>query len=212
MALRCPAHEPGRSDGRGPGRTSGIGRAVSLGLAAAGADVVASARRRAEVDATADAIEAAGRKTLRLTADVTERDSLEALRDATLAAFGKVDILVNCAGKTKRTADAGLDEATWNDILDTNLTGTLRACQVFGEPMLERGHGRIINIASLTTFVAFHEDARLRGQQGGGRGADQSLAVEWGPRGVTVNAIAPGVFRTALNRRCSTGHRAGRSC
>src|SRR3954470_17435861 len=84
------------------GGTSGIGRAISLGLADAGADVIAAARRAAEIAAAADAIEAAGRKTLRLPADVTDRRSLEALRDATLAAFGKVDILVNCAGKTKR--------------------------------------------------------------------------------------------------------------
>jgi NAD(P)-dependent dehydrogenase (short-subunit alcohol dehydrogenase family) len=124
------------------GGTSGIGRAISLGLAAAGAHVVAAARRAAEVTATADAIEAAGRKTLRLTADVTSRASLEALRDATLAAFGKVDILVNCAGKTKRLPAMDYDDASWNDILDTNLTGTLRGCQVFGKPMLERGYGR----------------------------------------------------------------------
>ena len=100
------------------GGTSGIGRAISLGLAAAGADVVASARRAAEVADTADAIEAAGRKTLRLTADVTKRDTLEALRDATLAAFGKVDILVNCAGKTKRLPATTTTKPTWNDILD----------------------------------------------------------------------------------------------
>jgi NAD(P)-dependent dehydrogenase (short-subunit alcohol dehydrogenase family) len=139
------------------GGTSGIGRAISLGLAAAGADVVAAGRRTAEVVATADAIEAAGRKTLRQTADVTRRDTLEALRDATLAAFGKVDILVNCAGKTNRRPVMDYDDASWNDDLDTNLTGTLRGCQIFGKPMLERGYGRIVNIASLTTFVAFHE-------------------------------------------------------
>jgi len=187
------------------GGTTGIGRAISLGLAEAGADVVAAARRAAEVAETADAIEAAGRKTLRLTADVTRRDTLEALRDATLAAFGKVDILVNCAGKTKRTPTLDVDESTWNDIMNTNLTGTLRACQLFGRTMLERGYGRIINIASLTTFVAFHEVAAYGASKAAVAALTKSLAVEWGARGVVVNAIAPGVFKTPLNQALLEG-------
>ena len=181
------------------GGTTGIGRAISLGLAEAGADVVAAARRPAEVDETADAIEAAGRKTLRLTADVTRRDTLEALRDATLAAFGKVDILINCAGKTKRLPAMDYDDATWNDILDVNLTGTLRGCQVFGRAMLAAGYGRIINIASLGSFVGLFEVAAYAASKAGVAALTRQLAVEWGARGVCVNAIMPGVFRTALN-------------
>ena len=191
------------------GGTSGIGRAISLGLAEAGADVVASARRHAEVDATADAIEAAGRRTLRVTADVTDRSSLEALRDATLNTFGKVDILVNCAGKTKRTPTLDVDEATWHDIMNTNLTGTLRACQLFGRPMLDRGYGRIINIASLTTFVAFHEVAAYGASKAAVGALTKSLAVEWGARGVLVNAIATGVFKTPLNQALLEGTERG---
>jgi NAD(P)-dependent dehydrogenase (short-subunit alcohol dehydrogenase family) len=192
------------------GGTSGIGRAIALGMAAAGADVVASARRRTEVDATADAIEAAGRRTLRLASDVTDRSSLEALRDATLTAFGNVDILVNCAGKTKRTPTLDVDESTWNDIMNTNLTGTLRACQLFGRPMLERGYGRIINIASLTTFVAFHEVAAYGASKAAVAALTKSLAIEWGARGVLVNAIAPGVFKTPLNQALLEGTDRGR--
>ena len=192
------------------GGTSGIGRAIALGMAEAGADVVASARRRSEVDATADAIEAAGRRALRVTSDVTDRSSLEALRDATLNAFGKVDILVNCAGKTKRTPTLDVDESTWDDIMNTNLTGTLRACQLFGRPMLERGYGRIINIASLTTFVAFHEVAAYGASKAAVAALTKSLAIEWGARGVLVNAIAPGVFKTPLNQALLEGTDRGR--
>jgi NAD(P)-dependent dehydrogenase (short-subunit alcohol dehydrogenase family) len=192
------------------GGTSGIGRAISLGLADAGADVIASARRAAEVDATARAIEERGRRTLRLPSDVTDRASLETLAAETARAFGKIDVLVNCAGKTRRTPTLDLPEPEWADIIDTNLTGTLRACQVFGRRMLERGSGRIINIASLTSFVAFHEVAAYAASKAAVASLTQSLAVEWGPRGVCVNAIAPGVFRTPLNQALLDGTERGR--
>ena len=181
------------------GGTSGIGRALSLGLADAGADVIATARRQQQVDDIANEIEARGRKSLRQAADVCDRASLEVLLAATLEKMGKVDILINCAGRTKRAPTLTVPEEEWNAILDTNLTGTLRACQVFGKHMLERGYGRIINIASLSSFVALHEVAAYAASKAAVASLTQSLAVEWSRRGVTVNAIAPGVFRTALN-------------
>jgi NAD(P)-dependent dehydrogenase (short-subunit alcohol dehydrogenase family) len=181
------------------GGTSGIGRALSLGFAEAGADVVATARRQQQVDDTAAAIEARGRKTLRLTSDVCDRASLDNLLAATLDKFGKVDILVNCAGKIKRTPTLTQSEEEWTDILNTNLTGTLRGCQVFGKAMLERGYGRIINISSLNAFAALTEVAAYAASKAGIASLTRSLAVEWSKKGVTVNAIAPGVFRTALN-------------
>jgi NAD(P)-dependent dehydrogenase (short-subunit alcohol dehydrogenase family) len=181
------------------GGTGGIGRAISLALADAGADVVPAARRLPEVSATADEIERRGRRALRLTADVTQRASLERLCAETLAAFGQVDILVNCAARTKRQPTLDLPESDWAEVLDTNLTGTLRACQVFGRPMLARGYGRIVNLGSLTSFVAFHEVAAYAASKGGVTLLTKSLAVEWGPRGICVNAIAPGVIRTELN-------------
>jgi NAD(P)-dependent dehydrogenase (short-subunit alcohol dehydrogenase family) len=192
------------------GGTSGIGRALALGLAEAGADVVASARRADRVAEVAGEIEARGRRTLRHACDVGQRASLEALRDATLAAFGKIDILVNCAGKTKRTPTLELGEAEWNDILETNLTGTLRACQVFAPPLLARGYGRIINIGSLSTFVALFEVAAYAASKAAVASLTKSLAVEWGPRGICVNAIAPGVFRTDINRELLDGTARGR--
>jgi NAD(P)-dependent dehydrogenase (short-subunit alcohol dehydrogenase family) len=187
------------------GGTTGIGRALSKGLAEAGADVVPTGRRAELVADAADEIERLGRRSLRIATDVTQRASLEGLRDEVVAKLGKVDILVNCAGKTKRAPTLGFSEADWADIMETNLTGTLRACQVFGEHMLERRYGRIINIASLSSFVALYEVAAYAASKAAVASLTKSLAVEWGRSGVCVNAIAPGVFRTALNAQLLDG-------
>ena len=154
-----------------------------------------------EVEKTAFEIEERGRKTLRLTSDVSNKPSLQTLLDECVKEFGRVDILVNSAGVTKRTPTLDLPEDEWNWIMETNLTGTLRACQVFGKQMIENGYGRIINIASLSTFVALYEVAAYAASKAAVASLTKSLAIEWSQHGVNVNAIAPGVFKTALNTK-----------
>jgi len=187
------------------GGTSGIGRALTRGLAEAGADVVPTSRREDQVAGACDEVASLGRRTVRVTSDVTDRRSLESARDAVVRALGRVDVLVNCAGRTQRRPTLEVSEEEWASIVDTNLTGTLRACQVFGRHMLERGSGRIVNIASLATFVSLYEVAAYSASKAGVGSLTKSLAVEWGPRGVNVNAIAPGVFPTDLNRKLIDG-------
>lgn len=183
------------------GGTSGIGRAIAHGLAEAGADVVCTSRRADQCETAAAEIEAFGRRTLAIASDVSDRDSLQNLLYETVRALGKVDILVNSAGRTKRAPTLDFPEDDWSAIIETNLTGTLRSCQVFGRHMLDRGYGRIINIASLSTFVSLFEVAAYSASKAAVASLTKSLAIEWAKQGVNVNAIAPGVFRTALNKK-----------
>ena len=192
------------------GGTSGIGRTLALGLADAGAEVVASGRRAELVDSVAAEIAAMGRRTLRLPCDVADRASLARLRDAVLGELGRVDILINCAGRTRRTPTLDVSEEEWSAILDTNLTGMLRACQAFAPPMLERGYGRIVNVGSLTSLVGMQEVAAYTASKSAVAGLTRALAVEWSPRGLCVNALAPGIFRTELNQALLDGTERGR--
>lgn len=187
------------------GGTAGIGRGISLSFADAGADVVATGRRQDIVDAVAAELELKGRATLRVVSDVCKRASLDELLRQTLQKFGKVDILVNCAAKIARAPTLSFPEEEWQQILDTNLTGTLRACQIFGKHMLERKYGRIINIASLNSFVSLSEVAAYAASKAAVVSLTRSLAVEWSRHGVLVNAIAPGVFRTEFNQKLLEG-------
>jgi len=192
------------------GGATGIGRAIANGFALAGANVVASSRRSDMVAAIADEIESHGRRTLRTTVDVTDAESIRQLLRSCVNEFGGVDILVNSAGTTKKVSTLEMDVSDWNRIIEVNLTGTMFSSVIFGKHMLERKWGRIINIASLAAHVGLYQVAAYGASKAGVVGLTKSLAVEWAAKGVCVNAIAPGVFPTELNRHLLEGTERGK--
>jgi len=187
------------------GATSGIGRAIAVGLAQHGADVVPSGRRQEELEQVCHEIEMSGRQTIRHAADARDRHSIDNLRDVVLERFGRVDILVNAAGYSLKKPTVSIGEPEWASILNTNLTGVLRACQSFYQPLKSSGRGRVVNIASLSSFLAFHEAAAYSASKTALLSLTRSLACEWARDGISVNAVAPGVFPTDLNRELILG-------
>jgi NAD(P)-dependent dehydrogenase (short-subunit alcohol dehydrogenase family) len=192
------------------GGTSGIGLALARGLAQAGANVVPTGRRPDLVHAAAAEVEALGRRSLAQTCDVTDVTSLEGLLNSVCSKFGGVQILVNCAGRTKRMPTLDVPEADWNAIMETNLNGTLRACRIFGRHMIEKRYGRIINIGSLSSVLGLFEVAAYGASKAAVASLTKSLAIEWATSGVCVNALIPGVLRTDMNAALLDGTERGR--
>ncbi len=183
----------------GAGR--GIGRAIALGYAREGADLILTSRSAGELEQAAEAVRAAGVEALVAPADVTDVAQVRALAQAAIQRFGRVDVLVNAAGipMVAPTVDLALED--WQRAFDINMTGTFLCCQAIGRLMLAQGRGAIINIASLTSFVGFPQRAAYAATKGAVVQFTKALAVEWAPQGVRVNAIAPGWIRTALQDR-----------
>ncbi len=192
------------------GGTSGIGLALTHGLAQAGANVVPTGRRSEHVRNAAAAVVALGRRSLTETCDVTDNASLERLLNSVCKEFGSVQILVNCAGRTKRMPTLEFPESEWDAILETNLKGTLHACRVFGRHMIERRYGRIINIGSLSSLVGLYEVAAYGASKAAVASLTKTLAIEWATSGVCVNALVPGVLRTDMNATLLDGTERGR--
>lgn len=183
------------------GGTSGLGKSIAMGLAEAGADVAPVSRRADEVHKTAEEIRALGRHSLEVTADVTRREDIQRVIDATLKELGRIDILVNSAGINQRVPSLELSDEVWNLVMDINLKGTWNACQMVGRVMKEQHYGRIVNIASIAAFLSAHEVAAYAVSKGGVAQLTRCLGAEWVKYNITVNAIAPGVFETPLSTK-----------
>jgi NAD(P)-dependent dehydrogenase (short-subunit alcohol dehydrogenase family) len=192
------------------GATSGLGKEIAVGLAEHGAHVVPGGRRADLLRKVCDEIERVGRRTIHHPVDARLRDSLEAFRDSVLSTFGRVDILVNSAGRTFRKPSVAIGSEEWSSLFDTNLTAVLQSCQVFFEPLKASGVGRVINISSLSSYVAFHEVAAYCASKSAVLSLTRSLACEWAQYNICVNAIAPGVFPTELNESLLNGSERGR--
>jgi 2-deoxy-D-gluconate 3-dehydrogenase len=178
------------------GASRGLGQAMAIGLAEAGANIVAASTSLHNLDETAAAIKNLGRKALPLKCNVADFPDIRATVAAALAEFGTIDILVNNAGIIRRAPAAEYSDEDWNIVLDTNLNGLFRFCREAGKIMIEKKRGKIINIASLLSFSGGITVPAYSASKGGVVQLTKALANEWAVHNLQVNAIAPGYFET----------------
>lgn len=182
------------------GGASGLGRAIALGFGARGADVVVADLNLDGAEAVADRI---GANAIAEPVDVTDDESLQSLRDATETAFGSYEVVCNLPGKNVREPALDLSEADWRDVIDLNLTGMFLGAKVLGRPLVEKGGGSMINMASVRGIVGGNAQSAYSASKGGVIQLTRVLAAEWAPA-VRVNAIAPGYMKTPLVREAMT--------
>ena len=180
------------------GASRGLGRAMALGLAEAGADVAVVSRTKEALESVAEEIRALGRRGLVVRADVTDRDEGTDMVRRTMEAFGRIDILVNNAGTSFRAAAEGYPEEAWDRVMAVNLKGVFLCCQAVGRVMIVQRRGKIINIGSLLSEIGVPLTPAYAASKGGVRQLTKALAVEWAQYNIHVNAIGPGYFRTEL--------------
>ncbi len=182
------------------GGSKGFGKAIALGLAEAGADVVVASRTQADLDRVAYEIRNMGRKALAVATDITDLQSIQNLAEQTTDRFGKIDILVNNAGQGMFMPFLEISEGQWDSIINVNLKGYFLCTKAIGKYMYKARSGRIINISSIMGSSPTEFMAHYAASKGGIDAMTKSLALEWATRGITVNAIAPSFFATDMNR------------
>ncbi len=182
------------------GASRGIGRAVALALAQAGADVACAARSAASLAETAGAVEALGRRALAAPVDVTRPEEVERMVERAVAALGRLDILVNSHGAVLGKATEKVTPAEWRGLLEVDLTGAFLCAQAAGRRMIAQRSGRIINIGSIFGELGTRGFAAYAAAKAGLHALTRSLAYEWARHGITVNCIAPGYIQTDFNR------------
>jgi len=182
------------------GGSRGFGKAIALGLAEAGADVVVASRTQADLDAVAQEIKSIGRESLAIACDMLDRASIENLANKTIEKFGKIDILVNNAGQGWTLPFLKMSEEQWDQILNINLKGYFLCTQIIGQYMFKAKSGRVINISSAMGSYPLPYMAPYAASKGGINAMTKSVAQEWATRGITVNAIAPSYFDTDINK------------